>query len=105
MCVVMVSEVRIRVPLDILSLVSDSLKNKLSELELEIKVAKERIRRFEEKYGMDSDSFLKKYEAGSLGDDEDFVAWYGELMFLKEAEREYEKLKMVIEDIRRGLSK
>jgi len=44
----MVSEVRIRVPLDILSLVSDSLKNKLSELELEIKVAKERIRRFEE---------------------------------------------------------
>ena len=73
MCVVMVSEVRIRVPLDILSLVSDS--------------------------------FLRKYEAGSLGDDEDFVAWYGELMFLKEAEREYEKLRMVIEDIRRGLSK
>jgi len=75
-CFVMVSEVRIRVPLDILSLVSDSLKNKLSELELEIKVARERIRRLEEKHGMDFDSFLKKYEAGSLGDDEDFVAWF-----------------------------
>lgn len=40
-----------------------------------------------------------------MGDKEDFVAWYGELMFLRETEREYEKLKIVIEDTRRELSK
>lgn len=31
---------------------------------------------FEEKYGMSSDCFMKKFGAGELGDEDDFFDWY-----------------------------
>jgi len=31
---------------------------------------------FEKKYGMDSDLFMKKFDSGDLGDDDDFFDWY-----------------------------
>lgn len=31
---------------------------------------------FEKKYGMDSDLFMEKFEAGELGDDSEFFDWY-----------------------------
>lgn len=31
---------------------------------------------FEQKYGMDSSQFLEKFEAGELGDDEQWFDWY-----------------------------
>ena len=32
--------------------------------------------RFEETYGMDSDTFLQKFEDGELGDDAEFFDWF-----------------------------
>jgi len=34
------------------------------------------IKRFEKKYKIDTKTFLKKFEAGVLGDDQDFFDWY-----------------------------
>lgn len=31
---------------------------------------------FENKYGMDSDHFMEKFDSGELGDDDDFFDWY-----------------------------
>ncbi|AKB31862.1 hypothetical protein MSSIH_1172 [Methanosarcina siciliae HI350] len=31
---------------------------------------------FENKYGMDSDHFMEKFDSGDLGDDDDFFDWY-----------------------------
>ncbi len=33
------------------------------------------IAKFEEKYGMNSEEFNRRYEAGTLGDDMDYVEW------------------------------
>ena len=33
------------------------------------------IAAFEEKYGMNSEEFNRRYEAGTLGDDMDYVEW------------------------------
>ena len=35
------------------------------------------LREFEERYGMDSQTFYERFEAGELGDDMDFFEWAG----------------------------
>lgn len=52
-------------------------------LEQNERVAKYKIKKyssicenFEKKYGMNSDLFMKKFDSGELGDDDDFFEWY-----------------------------
>ncbi|AAM05014.1 TPA: hypothetical protein HA338_17345 [Methanosarcina acetivorans] len=52
-------------------------------LEQNERIAKYKIKKysdicgnFENKYGMSSDLFVKKFDSGDLGDDEDFFDWY-----------------------------
>ena len=40
------------------------------------------IAKFEEKYGMNSEEFNRRYEAGTLGDDMDYVEWSATLDML-----------------------
>ncbi len=35
-----------------------------------------RCRAFEHKFGMTSDEFMQKFEAGTIGDDQDYFDWY-----------------------------
>ncbi len=81
-----------------------AIKARLRELELEIEVTKKRIEEYEARHGMTSKEFLEKYERGKLGDNEDYVAWYGEPKFLELAKREYEELLKVMNNTRRKVS-
>lgn len=36
---------------------------------------------------------MDKYLRGELGDNEEYMEWYGELVFLERAQRELEELK------------
>lgn len=36
----------------------------------------ERCRAFETKYGWSTDEFLHKFDAGEIGDDQDYFIWY-----------------------------
>ncbi|WP_048191441.1 hypothetical protein [Pyrolobus fumarii] len=62
-------------------------------LEGEARAAREKIRAFEERYGMSSREFLGRFLRGELGDEQDFIEWWGELVFLEEAERGLEELR------------
>jgi len=54
-----------------------------SALKQDERIAKYKLKRysqicenFEKKYEMDSDRFMEEFEAGELGDDDDFFDWF-----------------------------
>jgi len=59
------------VPADILP----ALRREERICELAIKDLLKRSRVFEERFGMDSAVFARKFEAGELGDDEELFEW------------------------------
>ena len=81
------------------SLLARLLDAEYRRLQLELRIIEERVRRFEEKYGMSSSEFLERYSRGELSDEEEFVEWYGELEFLKRIRRELEELKRIADRI------
>ncbi len=99
------STIELRLSKRILPVLVKAIENRLKELELEISVTENRIKEFEQRYKMTSNEFLEKYRKGELGDNEEFIAWFGELEFLKLAKKEYNELKQVVTYTYRELSK
>jgi predicted transcriptional regulator len=56
--------------------ITDSLSRQAKQAVAQRDYYLKQCRAFEEQYGMDSDTFLAAFDAGQLGDDEDFFAWY-----------------------------
>lgn len=75
------------------------LNTEYRRLQLELKITKEKIKRFEEKYGMTSSEFLERYTRGELGDKEEYMEWYGELKFLERIHEELEELKNIADRV------
>jgi hypothetical protein len=51
---------------------------------------------FERQYGMTSDAFYARFEAGGLGDGRDMMAWAGDYQLYQSLKRELEqKLQLV----------
>jgi uncharacterized membrane protein YccC len=83
------------------NLLGRALTNEYKRLQLELRMTEEKIRRFEEKYGMSSSEFLERYTRGELGDEEELMEWYGELKFLERIRRELEELERIADRISR----
>lgn len=49
----------------------------LGQHRLRLERYKRDLREFEERYGMESEAFYKRFEAGELGDAMDFFEWAG----------------------------
>ena len=86
-----------------IGLLTRVLNTEYKRLQLELKITEERIKRFEEKYGMSSSEFIKRYTRGELGDKEEYMEWYGELKFLERIHNELEELKKISERISRRI--
>jgi len=71
------------------------LNTEYKRLQLELRITEEKIKKLEEKYGMNSSEFLERYTRGELDDEEEFMEWYGELKFLEKIRKELEELKKV----------
>ena len=52
---------------------------------------------------MSSSEFLERYSRGELGDEEEFLEWYGELKFLERIHRELEELKKIANRLSRKI--
>ncbi len=81
------------------SLLTRILNIEYKRLQLELRIVEEKIKRFEEKYGMSSSEFLERYSRGELGDEEGFMEWYGEIKFLERIHRELEELKRIADKL------
>ena len=66
---------------DALDVVKSSIILKNRVLKSNYADYKKRLRKFETKYGMSTNQFLKKYNAGRLGDDQKWFDW----LFVHEA--------------------
>jgi len=86
-----------------IGLLTRVLSTEYKRLQLELKITEEKIKRFEDKYGMSSSEFMERYTCGELGDKEEYMEWYGELKFLERIRNELEELKKVAERISRKI--
>ncbi len=86
-----------------IGLLTRVLNTEYKRLQLELMITEEKIKRFEDKYGMSSSEFMERYTRGELGDEEEYMEWYGELKFLERIRNELEELKKVAERISRKI--
>lgn len=56
--------------------IKTSLKREYSLYSGAIAFYKKAVKKFEKKYGLSTHTFLKKFDAGQLGDEVDFFDWY-----------------------------
>ena len=61
---------------DVESTVAYALGRELEQARLRRDYFARQCQGFEESYGMDSDTFLQKFEQGELGDAADYFDWY-----------------------------
>jgi len=52
-----------------------TLRSKIEEINQKLIDTRKNIRYFEKKYGMKTEEFYEKFQAGELGDDMDFFEW------------------------------
>jgi hemerythrin-like domain-containing protein len=58
---------------------------------------KERLKGFEQKYGMKMEEFYERFKSGELGDSDDYIDWAGEYELLKHLEEEEREAARVLE--------
>lgn len=56
---------------------------------------RERFRPLEQRYGWTTDEFLEKFNAGAVGDDQEFFVWYA----LAEAVKDWRKTRDSLEEL------
>ncbi len=79
---------------EILPLIQTAIENEIRRLEISLKLARQRLAKFERKYGVASDYFIKHMAAEDLtGGDDEFVQWAGEYELAKRLERKIHYLK------------
>lgn len=60
--------------------------------ELKLERLRRKVERFEEEYGMSSEEFREKFEAGELGDDKEVMEWDVYLDAIEELKQKKEEL-------------
>jgi len=65
----------LKIDKETLPVVKAGLTMKRNALKFNLKRYQERLSAFEKKYNMDSQTFLKKFNQGELGDDADWFEW------------------------------
>ncbi len=50
------------------------------------------LEKFEKKFKMDSESFYRKFNAGDMGDDFEYIKWAGEYETLRKLRQDYDDL-------------
>lgn len=81
---------------EVLSLVRSAIEGEIARLELALKVARERLAPFEQKYGVTSEHFISEMAAEDLesGDDE-YVRWAGEYKLMQRLEEKLRQLQEI----------
>ncbi|MFQ6056852.1 MAG: hypothetical protein ACE5KE_13090 [Methanosarcinales archaeon] len=76
--------------------VKHSLEREVDLLCSKIQICDSEIKEFEKKYGLSSKQFIKSFEEGAIGDDQDYFEWYGLLKIKQDLENEKKNIMEVI---------
>jgi hypothetical protein len=77
-------------------IVKSAISTEIKRLEIALKRTEKEIRKYEIKYKVPSDIFIKKYSAEDLrGGDEEYIRWTGELKIKKRVLEDLHRLKNI----------
>ena len=76
-------------------LLESALRSELRMLELSLQRTSQRLHAFEAQYGLTSDEFERRFNAGKLEESLDFIEWAGELKTLRLLEAQHQALQGV----------
>jgi hypothetical protein len=66
-------------PIALKPLIESALRSELRLLELSLQRTAQRLHAFEARYGLTSDEFERRFNAGEVEESLDFIEWAGEL--------------------------
>ncbi|MFQ5865994.1 MAG: hypothetical protein ACE5IW_12270 [bacterium] len=76
-------------------LVEAALENELRLLESGIRRSQQRLEEFEEKFGLSTEEFMKRYENDQLDETLEFSEWIGEYRLSERLEEKAETLREI----------
>jgi hypothetical protein len=82
-------------PIALRPLLEAAIQSELRMLELGLSRTIERLRVFEQQYGMTSDEFGRRFLAGEVDECLDFIEWAGELKTLQQLQIKQQALQKV----------
>ncbi len=74
-------------------LIRGAISHQLHLIQIGLCKTEQRLTSFEQKHGMDTDGFYRRYNQGSLGDALDYMEWAGEYETLQRLREQYRQLK------------
>lgn len=81
---------------DIETIVKSAIHAEIKRLEISLNKTDKEIKKFEDKYKISSDIFLKEYAAEDLdGGDDEYISWMGEIKIKEKVFEELNKLKKI----------
>ncbi len=79
---------------ELIYLIRSAVESEIRRLEIGLKLARERLERFERKYGVSSDYFIEHMAAEDLeGGDDEYVQWAGEYYLWQRLHTKLEQLR------------
>ena len=81
---------------DAVLIIKRSLEREIGLLEMKMRLAEEEIKEFEQRYEMDSQKFLSRFENGELGDSQEYFEWWGLLKGKNSIAGEIKKARVVL---------
>ena len=88
----------IDIPENSKQILKDLLESEIKRLNNKVKTLKEELKIYEAKYELNSDEFIKRFDSGKIGDEEDFFSWYSIydiMMQVKDKLESLESIKLV----------
>ena len=67
------------VPIDLKALIEAAIRSELQMLDLSLDRTARRLHTFETQYGLTSEEFMLRFEAGELNESLDYIEWAGEI--------------------------
>ena len=80
-------------PESLAALLRGAIAHQIHLLQIGLRKTEQRLTSFEQKHGMNTDSFYRRYNQGTLGDALDYMEWAGEYETLQRLREQYRQLK------------
>lgn len=79
-------------PEELRMLVKGALENEMKIINIGLKKTMESLRKLEDRFKLDSETFYRKYLTGEIGDNIEYIRWAGEIETLKRLEKNLKDL-------------
>ena len=80
---------------EILNILKKSVEREKLSIKIAMSQTEEELTRFEKRYSMGTNSFIKKFRQGFLGDKSDFIEWAGEKEIFDRLKKQFSQIQEI----------